>query len=312
MKIDRLIGILSILLQQEKVTAPYLAGKFEVSRRTINRDIEDICKAGIPLVTTQGPNGGISIMEGYRIDRTVLTSSEMQSILTGLRSLDSVSGTNKYQQLMDKLAMGNSSILTSNSHILIDLSSWYKSCLAPKIELRQAAIGAREYITFAYFGPSGESRRKLEPYLLVFQWSSWYLLAYCREREDFRLFKLNRLWEAECLEETFSPRTVPEEKLDAFRHFTDEIRLRARFSEGVKFRLIEEYGPSSFTRLEDGTLLVEDLGFTNYPVLLEWALSFGSNIEVLEPEQLRQDIRKEASRILDRYDNPGETPDGNE
>ena len=88
MKIDRLIGILSILLQQEKVTAPYLAEKFEVSRRTINRDIEDICKAGITLVTTQGPNGGISIMEGYRIDRTVLTSSEMQSILTGLRSLD--------------------------------------------------------------------------------------------------------------------------------------------------------------------------------------------------------------------------------
>ena len=179
MKIDRLIGILSILLQQEKVTAPYLAEKFEVSRRTINRDIEDICKAGIPLVTTQGPNGGISIMEGYRIDRTVLTSSEMQSILTGLRSLDSVSGTNKYQQLMDKLAMGNSSILTSNSHILIDLSSWYKSCLAPKIELIQAAIGAREYITFAYFGPSGESRRKLEPYLLVFQWSSWYVWGYC-------------------------------------------------------------------------------------------------------------------------------------
>ena len=209
MKIDRLIGILSILLQQEKVTAPYLAEKFEVSRRTINRDIEDICKAGIPLVTTQGPNGGISIMEGYRIDRTVLTSSEMQSILTGLRSLDSVSGTNKYQQLMDKLAMGNSSILTSNSHILIDLSSWYKSCLAPKIELIQAAIGAREYITFAYFGPSGESRRKLEPYLLVFQWSSWYVWGYCTDREDYRLFKLNRMLELKALDERFEERKVP-------------------------------------------------------------------------------------------------------
>ena len=209
MKIDRLIGILSILLQQEKVTAPYLAEKFEVSRRTINRDIEDICKAGIPLVTTQGPNGGISIMEGYRIDRTVLTSSEMQSILTGLRSLDSVSGTNKYQQLMDKLAMGNSSILTSNSHILIDLSSWYKSCLAPKIELIQAAIDAREYISFAYFGPSGESRRKLEPYLLVFQWSSWYVWGYCTEREDYRLFKLNRMLELKALAEHFAERKVP-------------------------------------------------------------------------------------------------------
>ena len=96
MKIDRLIGILAILLQQEKVTAPVLAEKFEVSRRTISRDIEAICKAGIPIVTTQGQKGGISIMEGYRIDRTLLTSSEMQAILAGLRSLDSVSGTNRY------------------------------------------------------------------------------------------------------------------------------------------------------------------------------------------------------------------------
>ena len=86
MKIDRLIGILSILLQQEKVTAPYLAENFEVSRRTINRDIEDICKAGIPVVTSQGQNGGISIMDGYRMDKTLLTSSDMQAILAGLKS----------------------------------------------------------------------------------------------------------------------------------------------------------------------------------------------------------------------------------
>ena len=126
MKIDRLIGILSILLQQEKVTAPYLADKFEVSRRTINRDIEDICKAGIPVVTSQGQNGGISIMDGYRMDKTLLTSSDMQAILAGLKSLDSVSGTKRYQQLMEKLASGNNSVLASNNHIMIDLASWYK------------------------------------------------------------------------------------------------------------------------------------------------------------------------------------------
>ncbi len=100
MKIDRMIGILSILLQQKQVTAPYLAEKFEVSRRTINRDIEALCMAGIPLVTKQGQKGGISIMDGYRIDRTLLSTSDMQSILAGLRSLDSVSGTNRYSQLI--------------------------------------------------------------------------------------------------------------------------------------------------------------------------------------------------------------------
>ena len=101
MKIDRLIGILSILLQEEKTTAPELAEKFEVSRRTINRDIEDLCKAGIPIRTVQGSGGGISIMDGYRMDRTILTSKDMQMILAGLRSLDSVSGSRYYGQLME-------------------------------------------------------------------------------------------------------------------------------------------------------------------------------------------------------------------
>src|SRR5699024_2031543 len=101
MKMDRLIGILSILLQRERVTAPELAEQFEVSRRTIQRDIEALGRAGIPIATVQGAGGGISIMEGYRVDRTVLTAPEMGAILAGLRSLDSVSGTRRYAQLME-------------------------------------------------------------------------------------------------------------------------------------------------------------------------------------------------------------------
>ena len=131
MKIDRMIGILSILLQQEKVTAPYLAEKFEVSRRTINRDIEDLCRAGIPVQTVQGPKGGISIMEGYKLDNTLLTSLDMQEILAGLRSLDSVSGTKHFVQLMEKLSAGSSVLIPGGQNILIDLSSWYKDSLAP-------------------------------------------------------------------------------------------------------------------------------------------------------------------------------------
>ena len=107
MKTDRLIGILSILLQEEKTTAPELAERFEVSRRTINRDIEDLCKAGIPIKTAQGTGGGISIMDGYRMDRTILSSKDMQMILAGLRSLDSVSGSRYYSQLMEKIQTGS-------------------------------------------------------------------------------------------------------------------------------------------------------------------------------------------------------------
>ena len=106
MKIDRQLGILSILLQKESVTAPYLSEMFEVSRRTINRDIEDLCRAGIPIATRQGINGGISIMAGYKIDRTMLTRAEMQDILAGLRSLDSVNGNNQQIWTVDGKAVG--------------------------------------------------------------------------------------------------------------------------------------------------------------------------------------------------------------
>lgn len=166
MKIDRLIGIISILLQSEKVTAPYLAEKFEVSRRTINRDVEDICKAGIPLVTTQGQNGGISILSGYALDKTVLTSQDMSAILTGLKTLDSVSGTKKYQQLMEKLAVGTSSNeknksmssnMVSGSGIYIDLSANKKTSLAPKIELLQNALLNHKKVIFSYYSPNGKS-----------------------------------------------------------------------------------------------------------------------------------------------------------
>ena len=94
MKIDRLIGILSILLQKETMTAPELAKRFEVSRRTINRDIDELTYAGIPIRTTQGVGGGISIAEGYKMDRTILTLKDMQVILAGLPWLNSNRWTN--------------------------------------------------------------------------------------------------------------------------------------------------------------------------------------------------------------------------
>lgn len=115
MKIERLIGILSVLLQKDMVTAPFLAEYFEVSRRTINRDIEDLCKAGIPIATRQGTGGGIYIMDNYKISKTLITNAEMQDILAGIRSLDSVNGTNQYKQLMEKLETGSRIFLWENS-----------------------------------------------------------------------------------------------------------------------------------------------------------------------------------------------------
>ncbi len=300
MKIDRLIGILSILLQEEKTTAPELAERFEVSRRTINRDIEDLCKAGIPVRTIQGTGGGISIMDGYRMDRTILTSKDMQMILAGLRSLDSVSGSSYYSQLMEKIRSGSSEFICGRDCILIDLSSWYKETLVPKIETIQNAIAERRLISFWYYAPAGEGERIVEPYYLVFRWSSWYLWGWCLDRKDFRLFKLNRMDKLTETDTKFSCREIPMPDLSTEKIFPGGIKVRALFAQDMKWRLAEEFGPHSFTQTDDGKLLFT-ADYTDMESLVTWLMTFGAKAEVLEPKQARDIIRKNAREILQLY-----------
>ncbi len=301
MKIDRLIGILSILLQQEQVTAPYLAERFEVSRRTINRDIDALCRAGIPVATRQGRDGGISIMEGYRIDRTLLTSSELQSILSGLRSLDSVSGTNRYAQLMDKLAAGSSEVMAAGEYLLIDLSSWYRESLAPKIEMLRAAIEGRQSVSFDYISPKGESGRVVEPYYLIFQWANWYVWGWCRERKDFRMFKLNRLSGLVLNEDRFQRREVPLPDLSAEKIFPAGLQAKIRFTPDCLWRIIEEFGRDSFVEEPDGNLLFT-FGFADKDHLITWLLTFGDRAELLEPEGLRRQIAGIGQALAEKYE----------
>ena len=300
MKIDRLIGILSVLLQEEKTTAPELAERFEVSRRTINRDIEDLCKAGIPIRTTQGTGGGISIMDGYRMDRTILTSKDMQIILAGLRSLDSVSGSSYYGRLMEKIQAGSSEFIIGRDSILIDLSSWYRETLAPKIETIQDAIGDRRSIRFLYYAPSGESRRTVEPYYLVFRWASWYLWAWCTDRKDYRLFKLNRMDQVTETDQEFICREAPMPDLSTEKIFPGGIKVKALFTQDMKWRLVEEFGPQCFTETGDGKLLFT-ADYTDMENLVTWFMTFGAKAEVLEPAEARDIIRGNAEETLKIY-----------
>ena len=296
MKIDRLIGILSVLLQKETVTAPELAELFEVSRRTINRDIDTLCYAGIPIRTKQGAGGGIYIARGYRIDRTVLTSKDMQTILAGLRSLDSISGSGYYGQLMEKLQTGSSDLLSGKDSMLIDLSSWYKESLAPKIALIQDAIESRHLLRFDYFAPSGESRRTIEPYYVVFKWSSWYVWGWCNKRKDFRLFKLNRMDNVILTDKTFECREVPVPDLSNEKVFKGGIKVRTLFDPDVKWRLIEEFGPKCFEETKDGRLLFST-EYTDMDNLISWILTFGGKAEVIEPEEARKKLLEIAELI---------------
>lgn len=302
MKIDRLIGIISILLQQDKVTAAELAEKFEVSYRTIIRDIDDIDRAGIPIVTEKGRSGGISVMEGFRLDRTMLSSEDMRSILSGLQSLDSVSTNGRYRQLMDKLSPDRSHMMSADNQIIIDLSSWDSSAVSDKIALIKTAMENHETISFKYYAPSGETRRTVEPYHLIFQWSGWYVWGFCTVRQDWRMFKLTRITKLICTGEKCTEREVPDYTCDKLLHTHGGITAEVKFDKSVKWRIIDEFGTELPRYDENGDIL---LSFTwaDVPSFFQYILTFGDKAEIISPEEYRLGFAELLKNIGEKYTN---------
>lgn len=300
MKLDRLIGILTILLQNDRVTAPWLADKFEVSRRTIGRDIDALCMAGIPIVTHQGGGGGISILDGYKLDKSVLTAEELTGIIAALKGIGTVSDSSQIERTLDKLSAGNDTVISLQAPIVIDLASHYKGTLTPKIAQIKQAVLAQKVIEFDYYYEKGITHRRIEPYFIIFQWSAWYVFGFCLLKQDWRLFKLARLWELKIDAESYSLRIIPEDRKDFNAQFPDDKKLLAVFEPSVRYQLMEEYGFECFTERPDGKLLAE-IGYTRKENIINWLLGFGSKVTVLEPEELADEIKQTALDILKNY-----------
>ena len=238
----------------------------------------------------------------WNMDSILGSQHDLSNFLSAppsLRSLDSVSGTKRYAQLMEKLSAGSGTLVPGGAHMLIDLSSWYKTSLPPKIELIQSAIERHRIISFDYFSPGGESARKVEPYYLVFHWSTWYVWGWCRSREDFRLFKLNRMTELRS-GEAFEPRTAPLPDLEPERVFPAKYQVCALFDPDCRWRLVEEYGTGCFTEERDGRLRFTD-GFPDADSVLSWVLTFGDKAELLEPEELCRKLEALGKTLAERY-----------
>lgn len=201
---------------------------------------------------------------------------------------------------MEKLSAGSSDFMVGNQSVLIDLSSWYKSSLAPKIELIRASIDQRRELEFTYYAPKGESLRQIEPYYLIFRWSSWYVWGWCRKREDFRLFKLNRMEKLQIAERTFAKRKVPMPDLSNEMIFPGGIAVKALFEPECKWRLVEEFGSECFTEQEDGRLLFQ-ADYTNRENLVTWIMTFRDKVKLLEPKEIREEIKNSIRRMEDRY-----------
>lgn len=314
MKLERLLGIIILLLNRTIIQAKELAERFEVSVRTIYRDIDTISQAGIPIVTYQGTNGGIGLAEGYRLDRNMLTNNELAAIVTALRSMSTSYNSHSNELLVEKInsivppASAEEFQLKANQ-VLVDLSPWGKpGYLEQKLRLLTQAIEQFTRVTFTYSSANGElTVRSVEPYTLVLKGRQWYLQAFCLKRKQFRLFKLLRMKEPRLLEESFTRQPIPiQEQTPGKSWYSPEnmISITLRFQQNRRQLAEERFSIEELLIQEDGSIIVQ----TSFPEdqwLYGFILSFGPDVEVLEPKHLRQIIQYQAERIANLY-NPAE------
>lgn len=297
MKINRLFEIVYILLDKQVVTAAELAEHFEVSTRTIYRDIECLSESGIPVYMSQGKGGGISLLPDFVLNKAVITEDEKADILASLKAVNAVN-LSKTDSALGKL----SSMLggTRADWIEVDFSSWGGGEKEIEIfnEVKSAILSYR-LMSFSYASARGERvPRVVEPLKLCFKGSSWYLYAYCRLRCDYRFFKLRRINDLITLEEHFK-RTVPEKIFtETYNQSVNLINLKLRFTSKAAYRVYEEY--EDYDEQEDGSFIVnvkvpDGLWLTSY------LCTYGRECEVLEPLELRNKMIDELNSMVHNY-----------
>jgi predicted DNA-binding transcriptional regulator YafY len=310
-KLERLLSIIILLLNRRMVQAKELAERFEVSVRTIYRDIDVINGAGIPIVTYQGTNGGIGLAEGYRLDRNVLTNDELAAIFTALRSISTSYGSEQNLQLMEKInsvvpPAYSEAFQHKTSRVLIDFSPWDgNEKLRPKLQLLKEAADNCLIAGFIYSNAAGEvSHRMVEPHMLILKGKQWYLQAFCLEKEQFRLFKLKRMKELEIApERTFNRRELPSQENATGRSPREPSQVTEfvlRFHADDRYLAEEWFGIEELLPVDDGSWLVRK-AYPEDEWLYSFLLSLGHHAEVLEPPHLREIIASRAERVAKIY-----------
>lgn len=310
MKIDRLVSIIMILLDKERISAQALADMFEVSLRTIYRDIDAINMAGIPIRSTSGVGGGFEIMQQYKIDKKVFSTADLSALLMGLSSL---SGMIRGDELAHALAKVKSFVPADSAkdvelkvnQIRIDLSPWRgNSNIQPYLEMIQTALQENKLLTFEYIAHHGNRTvRTVEPYQLVLKNSHWYLQGYCHQRNDFRLFRLSRMSKLQMEEEIFTPRNFQKPQLDFDDIWeTMHTKIKIRIHKSVMDRVLD------FSSYEDFSPDGEEHYIVDFPFLekeyhYDILLSFGNKCECLEPLHIRTEMKRRIHDIAVLYEN---------
>lgn len=298
MKGNRLFEIIYILLDKKNITAKELADHFEVSQRTIYRDIENLSEAGVPIYMTKGKGGGISLLADFILNKAILTQEERKEILAAMQGLNAVN-KDEFNGALSKL---NSFLGGNNENwIEVDFSNWDKNNdLGEKFTVIKNSIINKNLISFEYFNANGELlERIVEPLKLVFKGQGWYLYAYCRKKEDNRFFKLTRIKSVNVISERFA-RVVPNKIFTEkdIGYSKELVHVKVRINKKLAFRVFDEFKNYS---LDDNGDYIVNLDFPVGDWMFGYLMSFGENIEVLEPLHIREEIKSKLINSLNRY-----------
>lgn len=297
MRESRLFRIVYYLLQNGKATAPELAQKFEVSIRTIYRDIDSISSAGIPIYATQGKGGGISILNDYTLDKSLFSEQEQEQMLTALQGMVAATEENS-NELLTKLS--GLFQINSTNWIEVDFSDWaHRTPQQDTFNIIKEAIFQKRVISFCYFsGKGNKEKRNVRPIRLVFKSKSWYLYSFCLLRNDYRFFKLTRIKELEMLSETFTQDFTPT-KIEKQIQVENTVAVKLKFDRQAAFRVYDEF-TDSITEDSQGNLYVQ-IDLPDNEVLYSYVMSFSDSVEVIEPQSIREQMKKRLQKMQEKY-----------
>ena len=300
MQVNRLFEMIYILLGRESVTAKELAERFEVSTRTIYRDLDILSSAGIPIYTSKGSGGGIRLLESFTLDKSLLSKEEQSEILMGLQVLKGARYPDT-QEVISKIG----SLFNKSEYdwIEVDFSGWGSSKEEQeKFTTIKQAIIEEKMISFEYLSSYGvKTLRTVAPVRLVFKAQSWYVQAYCKLKEDYRTFKLMRIRHLQCIDERFHRKDFKVGPIEPQSlEDTPVITVKLRFEPYMAFRVYDQFAEDAIKHGEDGSIEVT----ASYPQgewIYSYILSFGPAVTVVEPKEVRDKVAYMLGETLKKY-----------
>ncbi len=308
MKIDRLIAMIMVLLERDKINAEDLAKMFEVSVRTIYRDLDAINQAGIPVLALSGPGNGISILKSYKMEKHLFSINEITALLMALGSIQSNLPSKEITTALAKVKGmippdKQEELKFKTNQIKIDFSPWlYSDSVLKRMQCIQKALEQQVILTFEYKDNKNiHSFREVEPYCLLLKGTDWYLQGFCLARQDFRTFHILRMNKIVIGEQLFELRQFPAERLQQ-AHFNDDTltQMKLRIHEDIVDKMISRFGEDCLTKDGDSHYIAS----VHMPISelsIAYLLGFGTKCECLEPAAMRRKLLEGARDILQLY-----------